>query len=443
MRAFVSLVLIVLSGFAGVALVLWPGVFLPFTLEALLLIAITLIAVRRQTTPIQVRDVTILLGVAFVVRAIALVVVHFGVDPYFFAPDALTYEQVGRTLAGVWRQGGSVPGQAAGLLPNYFDLNGFFILTFGENSLGAPVLNLFFGLWTVLLVYFLTSELIDRRSALWAAGVTAVFPSLVLWSVLNVRDASATFVVTAIALLAVRLHREVRPGRLVFLVLAFTALVALRDYMAFLVAAGLLLGVVASTRRGRLGTTVALGGLAAAVVAVVATRLGLFVEAPLEGALETAAVMRADLQSGAGSAYGAQFDTTTLAGVIRFLPFGLAFLLFAPFPWRIESPLQMAAMPETLLWYPLFVLALFGVREVSRKGGREWLMPACILLVVVTSYALVEGNFGTAYRHRAQIMPLFFVFASVGLGRMAAVFAGLAGRSRRSSGAPPPRGEVR
>jgi hypothetical protein len=43
------------------------------------------------------------------------------------------------------------------------------------------------------------------------------------------------------------------------------------------------------------------------------------------------------------------------------------------------------------------------------------LVPASVLLVVVSSYALVEGNFGTAYRHRAQIMPLFFVFAGVGL----------------------------
>ena len=42
-------------------------------------------------------------------------------------------------------------------------------------------------------------------------------------------------------------------------------------------------------------------------------------------------------------------------------------------------------------------------------------VPVSVLLVVVSSYALVEGNFGTAYRHRAQIMPLFFVFSGVGL----------------------------
>ncbi len=38
-----------------------------------------------------------------------------------------------------------------------------------------------------------------------------------------------------------------------------------------------------------------------------------------------------------------------------------------------------------------------------------------VLLVTVTPCALVEGNFGTAYRHRAQVMPLFFIFAGKGL----------------------------
>ena len=72
-------------------------------------------------------------------------------------------------------------------------------------------------------------------------------------------------------------------------------------------------------------------------------------------------------------------------------------------------------MGETFLWYPLFFLAVLGFRISLRDRVTTALFPASVLLVVVTSYALVEGNFGTAYRHRAQIMPLFFVFSGVGL----------------------------
>ena len=72
-------------------------------------------------------------------------------------------------------------------------------------------------------------------------------------------------------------------------------------------------------------------------------------------------------------------------------------------------------MPETLLWYPLFLLAIKGLRISLRGRLTNVLIVVAVLVIVVTSYALVEGNFGTAYRHRAQIMPLFFVFSGVGV----------------------------
>ncbi len=72
-------------------------------------------------------------------------------------------------------------------------------------------------------------------------------------------------------------------------------------------------------------------------------------------------------------------------------------------------------MTKTLLWYPLFLLSIVGLRISIRNRLTTALVPVSVLLVVVASYALVEGNFGTAYRHRAQIMPLFFVFSGVGL----------------------------
>jgi hypothetical protein len=152
---------------------------------------------------------------------------------------------------------------------------------------------------------------------------------------------------------------------------------------------------------------------------------------PVEGTLETIGRMRTGLQQGAGSSYGSGIDTGSIGGTLRFLPMGLAFLLFAPFPWRIESALQAAAMPEAMRWYPLFIFSLVGVRWVTKQKGGDWLIPACILLVVVTMCALVEGNFGTAYRHRAQIMPLFFVFASVGTARFVQWFKALGSRGKR------------
>ena len=134
-----------------------------------------------------------------------------------------------------------------------------------------------------------------------------------------------------------------------------------------------------------------------------------------EGLLEQAQALRGGLQRGATSAFGVGVDTRTVGAAILYIPIGASFLLFAPFPWDIATPLQAAAMPETLLWYPLFLCAVLGFRISVKNRATGVLVPVCVLLVVVSSYALVEGNFGTAYRHRAQIMPLFFVLSGVGL----------------------------
>ena len=114
------------------------------------------------------------------------------------------------------------------------------------------------------------------------------------------------------------------------------------------------------------------------------------------------------------SAFGVGAETRTIGGALSYIPVGSSYLLFAPFPWAIETTLQATAMGEALFWYPLFMLSILGFRISLRNRVTKALFPVSVLLVVVSSYALVEGNFGTAYRHRAQIMPLFFVFSGLG-----------------------------
>ena len=157
------------------------------------------------------------------------------------------------------------------------------------------------------------------------------------------------------------------------------------------------------------------GTLVAVALTYFADQVGLFSGIRPEGLLETAQGLRSGLQRGATSAFGLGAETRTIRAALQYIPIGVSYLLFAPFPWDIVTTLQAAAMPETLLWYPLFLLSILGFRISLRNRRTTALVPLSVLLVVVSSYALVEGNFGTAYRHRAQIMPLFFAFSGVGL----------------------------
>ena len=169
-------------------------------------------------------------------------------------------------------------------------------------------------------------------------------------------------------------------------------------------------------RSGPTGSSVpmAFGTVAVLAFTYFADEVGLLSVIRPEEALETAQMLRVGLQVGATSAFGVGAETEAIGDALRYLPLGMSYLLFSPFPWAVETSLQLAALPETLLWYPLFLLAIQGLRISLRGRLTNVMIVLAVLVIVVSSYALVEGNFGTAYRHRAQIMPLFFVFSGSG-----------------------------
>ena len=108
-------------------------------------------------------------------------------------------------------------------------------------------------------------------------------------------------------------------------------------------------------------------------------------------------------------------DVSTVGGAVGFLPTGLVYFLLAPFPWSVTTVLQRVTLPESLVWYVLFLCVLRGSWLALRYDPRAYTVLVGVLGIVTFSYALVEGNVGTAYRHRAQVLPLFFVLAAVGL----------------------------
>ena len=414
----VTLVLLAVAAAAllGLAVIASPGVALPFSIELLLLLVLTVWGLSREPD-LDLRKWLVRLALAaLALRLLLVLVVQFRFSPYFFAPDAQAYERIGREISNYWSGEGFAPRAIReGWRPGYYHLNAVFYSAFGDSRLALVVINMFAGVWTALFTFYLTKEFLPVASAKVAALLTGVFPSLVLWSVLNIRDSLATLCTVMLVLYAIRLTKRFQPYDLWAFLGALLGLGLLRDYMAFLVLLGLVIGSVTAVRPDRMFATMLFGTTAAVGLTYLADQVGLFSSIRPEGLLETAQILRSGLQQGAVSAFGVGADTGTIGAALRYIPIGASFLLFAPFPWDIQSTLQATAMGETLLWYPLFLLSILGFRISFRDRLPAALVPVSVLLVVVSSYALVEGNFGTAYRHRAQIMPLFFIFSGIGL----------------------------
>jgi hypothetical protein len=284
----------------------------------------------------------------------------------------------------------------------------------------APrTVNILCGVWVAIPVYFLARSLAggDEWTGKVAAALTVFFPSMILWSVLNIREAPTILAIVSIVYFPYRSGDRFRGLHLLGLMIALTALALSREYLFALVACSAGIGLLVSRLRsakGRVGLAVVL--LVMVVMVVARTDLGIpSQETP---ALDVLDYLRRDMAVGARSAYGADADTTTIPGLLRYLPIGLAHFLLAPFPWAIGSTLQAATLPEQLVWYVLLFFAFWGIWRSVREDPRGSSVVLFVMGTIVVSYSLVEGNVGTAFRHRAQVYPFFFVFVAMGLGRL-------------------------
>ncbi|NJD18054.1 MAG: hypothetical protein FIA95_02035 [Gemmatimonadetes bacterium] len=339
---------------------------------------------------------------------------HYSLPSTFFAPDQVTYEQVGwQTLR--YHQGlDGIPWQIQNTLEvGYFYWNAFLFLIFGYAPLAPKLVNAFLGTASALFCYRLAGELAGRGPAMGAIFLTMFFPSLVLWSTLNLRDPAVLLVTLALFLSVVRLRT--RPsGRAFFAAILCLALLLLfRDYMAAMALLGLV-GASFISKARALPANLLIGAALFGLAVLAYQQFGLGAQWVESASFEVIAERRALLATG-GSAFRPDVDISTPLLGLRYLPQGLAFFLFSPFPWRIGSTLTMLTLPEQLAWYALLPMVISGGIYLVRERYQTF-APLFVFLALTTCvYALVEGNAGTAYRHRAQVLVFFLIMAAVGI----------------------------
>jgi hypothetical protein len=115
------------------------------------------------------------------------------------------------------------------------------------------------------------------------------------------------------------------------------------------------------------------------------------------------------------SAFAGEINVSTPTGALAALPIGLAYLLFAPFPWAITGLRQLLTLPETLVWYALMPSLLRGLRHTVRERFRPALPILVFATILTVAYAIFQSNVGTAYRQRTQVTMFFFILMGAGI----------------------------
>ncbi|HEY9286207.1 MAG TPA: glycosyltransferase family 39 protein, partial [Pyrinomonadaceae bacterium] len=342
----------------------------------------------------------------------------------FFGGDALTYDSVGNSLVESWQSryplGGDVAATWAGVGGGWgmVYMVGIIYSVVGRNMLAVQLFNSVIGAATAPLICLCAYHIFqNRRVAYLSAFFVAFYPSLVLWSAQGLKDGPIVFLLALAVLATLKLGERLSFKYLLALVLALFAILSFRFYVFYMMAAAVAGSLLVGMKRfnsgsvGRQFVIIVFAGLAL-------TYLGVLRRASVQletyGNLEKVQASRSDLAASAKSGFGKDVDVSTTSGALSAIPLGLTYLLFAPFPWQLASLRQSITLPEMLVWWASFPLLVLGLWFTVKYRLRAALPVIIFTGMLTLAYSLFQGNVGTAYRQRAQLLVFYFIFVSVG-----------------------------
>jgi len=342
----------------------------------------------------------------------------------FFGGDATTYDELGYSLLRIWE--GDLAHQAT---IDFFSGGGGWGMLYmvaavyslvGRNMLAVQFVNAVLGAATAPVIYLCAQHIFQNaKVARLAAYSVAFFPSLVLWSSQGLKDGPTVFLLALAMLATLKLDEKLTYKYLAALALALFGILSLRFYIFYmlLVAIGgaFVIGMRPVTGQGLMRQFVIV-----VCLGLTLTYLGVLRRASIQferyGSLEAAQRSRLDQAKSARSGFGQDVDVSTTFGAISVIPVGMTYLLFAPFPWQfqITNIRQSMTLPEMVVWWVSFPLLVLGGWFTVRYRLRQALPILIFTSMLTLSYSMFQGNVGTAYRQRAQLLVFYFIFVAVG-----------------------------
>lgn len=405
------------------------------------------VPLQRLLQAVEEHPVVSVVVVAFLVRLLVVVLSFFLTHGYLM-PDEKQYVDLGRAVASgqsLEKLNPGDPKYGQFLYHQTWSFSGplsLFFWIFGSTRLVGQLFVAAVGAAVAGVTVSVGSRFLRPGSAVCAGLLVALTPSQVLFSSVVLRESLVWLALALVALGALHLsgtdwHRLVRGVAVA--VVGLLALAFLRPQTLLAACWALALALVFTPRQRWLPRVAAGVALAAILPWIGGTGIG-----GLQLADRTApslGAIRARLAVGAHSAFGSGAQPLPAApkrqpppaaptgagagngaeGVsagLGHLPRGVVNVILRPYPWEstVGTALLLARV-ENLGWYLLYGLTAVGiVVSVRRRPARLALQfPVLVMGMLVGIAALTEGNLGTAFRHREQVLWVLSLCAVAGL----------------------------
>jgi hypothetical protein len=363
-----------------------------------------------MVTLVRSHPVVAVFVAALAVRVVVAIVLAASGWTSRIAPDSRIYVRLAERMAGLsdtpWDARSRVHRDRFGtyLVP----VAGLFRV-FGPHVILAQLVAALFAAVAAAAATRLAIEVLRTSWALGVGAVVAFYPSLVVWSSVPLRDSAVWATTACLALAIVLISRARSIPRFALLAATIGGLLYLlghlRLHVQCIAGIALVIQAVVGPARYRVATVV----IAVALAVFIPWQVGAgpggydYIRDRDVGDIRAAHAEEAESALSLG-------DTD-----LAHLPRGLVVILAEPFPWTsLRGTTVTAARVEAPLWWVL-VLASFSVLPLLWRKRRVLGFPALYATGLLFVLAVAEGNFGTAYRHRGELVWPMALLGAVGL----------------------------
>jgi hypothetical protein len=358
---------------------------------------------------------------ALTLRVVASFSLEFAWSSFESNSDGAAYGPHAAAVADMWHRVGftryedvvTYPVGAPGYV--YFSATIFWIL--GYNTLFIKLINGLLAALACVYTYKLGKHFFDE-SVGRLSGLTAAFmPSMILWTSQNLKDSVVLFLSMWVLWIAAQgLRWTVYRIPLLGALIAILSTVRIETAVGLAVVIALTIGFQQSSGWiARLVFTTM--GVAVLGITLAISGYGFLGEDFVEDRLNLEATnARRQVTAYGGSAIQDGADTSSPGGFLLYIPQAVTNFLLRPWPWEATRSIsQIMTIPESLfLWYPLFIFSMVGLVHCLRTQAARTTLLWVYMLGATIAAAPQYGNLGTAYRHRIQLWPCYFILAAVG-----------------------------
>ncbi len=380
-------------------------------LDPLGYIAIALLSLFSVFLALKYPPISKIIIFALIIRFIFLIINN----NIFFLPDgdmdSLNFER----RAWDWSQGGFINVFNHYKGPDTYFLSFLIAIPyslFGRSILMAHSFSIFFGIASVFLGWLAAKKLWDHRTAIKVGWMIAIFPSLVSYSVLTMREVYITFFLLLAFYGIINWVRQRSYNSIILTVFGFVSatffhgasIIGLFIFFLILFLDGfkesfkLLL-----VNRINFKFLVVISLSSVILITYVTNNisipyLGNFQEMGNTEKLENVINFRTK----GDAAYPEWTRINSNVEYLYKLPIRSIYFLFSPFPWDVKKISHLVGLFDSLLYIALAFLIFLNRKAILKDPTLK------IILLILICYFIIFGvgvsNFGTGIRHRSKFL---------------------------------------